>query len=220
MHRAVWSLAIATLFVQGCGDRGNLPLPSQPVASQRVGDPIAAFIESEGLPDPQPVQIVLDLPASDVTIFRLPYGHREDDLVYEVAYGLRHLGKIGWIFPGYVDPVSAGFTMYDPAASDAALFSVATWKAVDSADTWLYWQPFLMLLARDPDVPETALLQIAEQLADYIAPWIAGSLLDNPRVQSSREILSVLATLPVHDGDAYAEARLRAQALLDMLDPS
>jgi hypothetical protein len=218
MHRAVWSLVIVTLLVQGCGDRGGLPLPSQPVASTTVGDPIAAFIEREGLLNPQPVQIILDLPASNVTIFRLRFGHRSDELVYEIAYGLRHHGKIGWIFLSGVNP--AGFTIYDPAASDAALFSEATWKAVDAADTWVYWQPFLGMLARDPDVPEAALLQIAEQLVDYIAPWIAGRLLDNPRVQSSREILSVLATLPVYSGDAYAEARLRAQALLDTLDPS
>jgi len=54
-------------------------------------------------------------------------------------------------------------------------------------------------------------------LSSYIQPALANALLENPKVQTNKQILTIIANLPVYSGDAYKEVRSKAQNMLNNL---
>ncbi|HEX5031864.1 MAG TPA: hypothetical protein VFX78_10475 [Candidatus Eisenbacteria bacterium] len=217
-------LVLASLSSFGCSADKKEPYrpPAVNPPDPPAADPIHEFVQSQPIPKQQPVHIIAV--AGDVTFFDLDYGDIHEDMAgdwYDSAWGVRNGPKVGWITMSGRLADSTGLVMYDPLPDDVHLFEEETWSALRSAsDSWLYWGGFMPMLARDADVPAPTLLAIAEQLNTYISPYVGWLLVNNPIVRTNRDILTVLANLPVFQGDAYAPVRQQAQTLLYQLPPA
>ncbi len=183
---------------------------------------IEQFIDSQIIPDRQATEIILRRENLRLTFFSVKYGSPQDcesGCFFFAVYGVKCGERIGWIHRMSTDRIGLeDQTFFDVESTDTALFNTNMWSLLESADTWTFWSALLPLLASDPDTPEPTLLAIANRLTSYIADSIAWCLLDNPVVQESAEILTVLATLP-GPTRSYEGVRERAQELLDALSP-
>lgn len=214
----IFLCALAATALASCADRitaPNYPPPSAPVRK---------FIHAEGLPLLRTAERVLQY--EETEFFRVHYGRPQDcpsGCFYSAAIGVRLGAKIGWL--GFLDldghePDTTRFFELTPA--DSALCRAELWgrMQVDRDPHGVLWFSLLPVVARDPDSPRDALLRLARMLRSYIAPHVADRLLENPVVRHDIPILTELSTLPVFQGDAYAEVRRRAGELLDELRPA
>ncbi len=159
-----------------------------------------------------------------IEAFGVTYGRPMDcemGCVYSEGYGLRVGTRLGWISfddaEGF-EPDSESY--YDVAASDSVLFDTLLWDQMhgDVRLNHYLWSGLLPRLARDIDTPSPVLVDISNRLYTYISWHVAWQLLENPSVQANEEVLSILAELPVFQGDGYGAARTRAQELLEAID--
>ena len=218
-------LLVAVLAASGCGDKVIGPQPASPSSAQVVLDPsrllaldpIRLFIREQQIPKPQSYHVVARLASGRVTFFRLDYDEIHHDLAgnwYSIAYGVKYDRKIGWIVFSE-QPPRQGVTMYNPAASDSELYSQGTWGVLDGSDHWLFACGFIPMLAGSAGTPEATLLTIA---TSHLTAHIGWLLLGNPTARGSRDILTVLANVPVRDAyDPMLQVRSRARELLQAL---
>jgi hypothetical protein len=185
---------------------------TEPTSSPRL-DPLSlAMIESVDF-EVYDVWVLVDVRDSATQLFRVQYDRPADCGWYcprPIAYGLVIGPLAGWMMP-LNDSVA---DLFDVLPSHHYLASEEFFGLVRAADGWLFEGYFKHLLAADPDTPVEGLRRITAGLAAWISPWLAGALLDNPQVKADRAMFEVIASLPVYQGDAYREARERAQILL------
>ncbi|RLE42979.1 hypothetical protein DRJ48_02135, partial [Candidatus Woesearchaeota archaeon] len=195
--------------------------PEQPPTSP-TSSPIETFVNSFDFPKMQGVNILIDIPEENIKVFQISYGEPQDcpsGCFFSRATGIKNNNKIAWIsINNYDDFDVSNLQMYDFDSSDSYLFTDEFFNKLKSRDSWVYQYAFLPLLAKDPDTPNETLLKIAEALSSDIQPLLANSLLENPSVQQNKEILTIIANLPVFSGDAYEEVRSKAQDLLNNLE--
>ena len=191
-----------------------------PESSQRIIEPdIKSFVDSFNFPKLRGIDILLEIPTENVQIFKISYGELHDcpaGCFNSIAIGIKHKNKIGWISVNNYDNEfdANNIQMYDFDSDDGYLFSEEFFNKLKSKDSWVYHYAFLPLLAKDPDAPNKTLLKIAEDLSSYIQPSLASSLLENPKVQHNKQILRIIADLPVFSGDPYKEVKIKARSLL------
>lgn len=205
MRRAFSVLLFASLLA--CSD------PVQPVM-----DDVQRFAAQQ-LPMAQQVVVIFNDPWSNLLVFKVKYGSGQDcpsGCFYEEAYGLRRGQRMGWINGlgkrPYEQPV--GLASFDVTSADAVLFREATFERFESLP--IYQQGFLPMLARDFDTPHAALLRIAQSLGRSFNPAVGHLLLDRLEVERYRDVLQVLADLPIQSG--YQDVRDRARRILAGLD--
>jgi len=208
----LYILVTLILFAQSCKDKSVEPeIPSD----------ISVFVQSQNLPKVQPINIFLEIQPENLIAFKVSYGEAQDcpsGCFYSIAYGLKMRTKIGWLRINDYDQNDlshAGY--YDFDSTETFLFSNPFWDQLNASDNWVYRYAFLPLLVRDRDVPTTVLQRAAEGLYTFIDSNIASLLLLNPKVLGSRAILTLLADLPVFQGDTYQEVRKKARELLNSL---
>lgn len=212
-------LAAAILLPLGCGHEttGPPPLPSSVITgTSRVPawDRIELFIKNEPVPKPQSANVFASLHDGSIRFFGVNYGDLHYDWAdswYSRGWGIKYGSKIGWIRFSE-DPPDPAVTMFDPSAADVYLFSEDTWNALRSdklrwEDRWVFENAFLPMLARDPDVPQATLLDVANTYLSYPVAWL---LVHNPAAEQSREVLTVLANAPWDDISSRARALLAA----------
>ena len=202
--------AIAACVALGCDRTG----PS--VADLAIG----AFIAAQHLDQAQPPSTVLSIPSGRLVFFRVEFGPLVGcDWTRCRAYGAVGLlveNRIGWLEYSGPDSTSLRDALLDLRPSDAYLFSTAFADSVCAHDWSLCHYVVPKLLARDPDTPRWRLLVLAQGLAAFIWPWLAEALIDHPVAGNDREILTIIATLPVFQGDAYQDVRARARQRLGL----
>lgn len=227
---ALCSSALVALL--GCSDHVAQPT-APPVATVHTYDPIQTFINSQPIPSPQPVHVLLSVArgahpigGAGATFFVILYGAIHHDLAgdyYDYAWGVRYGRKAGWLAFESLDPGidPARLTMYSPAPEDAILYSQDTWNALKSLpwpDRAVFWNALMPMLAMGTAVPESALVAVVAELKLQISVPFAWMMFDNPTVVHSRAALTALATLPAFPwGDPYADVRAYARALLNAL---
>ena len=214
MKKSVLLYILVTIIflAQSCKDKSVEPeIPSD----------IAVFVQSQNLPKVQPIKIFLEIQQENLIAFKVSYGEAQDcqsGCFYSIAYGLKVRTKIGWLRINDYDQNDLSHVInYDFDSTETILFSNPFWDQLNAADYWVYRYAFLPLLVSDKDVPTNVLQRIAEGLYTYIDSYLASLLLLNSKVQESRTILTLLAELPVFQGDAYQEVRGKARELLNSL---
>ncbi len=204
------------------------PSPTQPVSPTpsksdsppvvKSGDSIDNFVKNVNFPKSSGVNVFINVPAQDLKVFKVRYGEPQDcpaGCFFSNATGIKYGDKIGWISINDYEHINVSkIIMYDFAVSDTYLYTDEFSQLLKSKDDWVYQNAFLPELAKDKDVPRNVLLKIANGLSSYIQPSLANNLLENSAVKNDREILTIIANLPVFSGDAYSEVRAKAQALL------
>lgn len=186
-----------------------------------ITEPIEEFIKSQNLPDIQPYEIILNIEEENLKIFTLKFGEPQDcesGCIYMTGIGLQYKSKTGWLYLTYYnesDTTKRKF--YDIDSTETYLYSDDFWKKLDEANSWAYRHSLLHNLAQDKDTPVDVLYRIAEGLYTYINDYLGYLLLNNKKVVINREILTLLANLPVFQGDAYYEVRMKARELLEAL---
>jgi len=200
------------LLAQSCKDKSVEP---------EIPTDIVVFVRSQNLPKVQPIKIFLEIQQEDLIAFKASYGDAQDcpsGCFYSSASGLKVRTKIGWLrINDYDQNDLSHIVNYDFDSTDTILFTNPFWDQLNAADSWVYRYGFLHLLASDKDVPTDVLQRIAEGLYTFIDSHLGSLLLLNSKVQESRTILTLLAELPVFQGDAYAEVREKARDLLNSL---
>lgn len=159
------------------------------------------------------VNVLVDVPDSNTQLFRVQYGPDTPNCSWcphPIAYGLVYGSQAGWM----MNLNDEATDVFDVLPTNHYLASEEFWRLVRASERVLYEQHFKLLFAADADTPVEALRRIVAGLPEWISPYIAGVLLDNPQVRVDRAMLEVIASLPVYRGDAYREARERAQLLL------
>ncbi len=219
MNKIIILAILGIILISGCGQETNTP--EQPPTSP-TSSPIETFVNSFDFPKMQGVNILIDIPEENIKVFQISYGEPQDcpsGCFFSRATGIKNNNKIAWIsINNYDDFDVSNLQMYDFDSSDSYLFTDEFFNKLKSRDSWVYQYAFLPLLAKDPDTPNETLLKIAEALSSDIQPLLANSLLENPSVQQNKEILTIIANLPVFSGDAYEEVRSKAQDLLNNLE--
>jgi len=218
-QKVLFILAIlGIILIAGCVQQ--IKTPDQP-PQKTIETDIDSFVDSFNFPKLQGISILLEIPEEDLQVFRISYGERQDcpsGCFNSIATGIKHKNKIAWIpINNYDDFDTSNIQMYDFDLTDDYLFTDEFFNKLKSKDEWIYQNAFLPLLAKDPDTPNKTLLKIAEGLSSYIQPSLANALLENPDAQQNKQILTIIAKLPVFSGDAYKEVRSNAQNLLNNL---
>ena len=196
------------------------PTPSKPYSPPVVGttDGINTFVKNANFPKSTGVNLFINAPAQNLKVFRVSYGEPQDcpsGCFNSNATGIEYGSKIGWISINDYDHINVSrLVMYDFDSSDTYLYSDEFFQLLKSKDDWVYQNAFLLKLAEDKDVPRAMLLKLANGLSSYIQPSLASNLLENPVVENDREILTIIANLPVFSGDAYSQVRTKAKDLL------
>lgn len=206
---------LATLplwFATGCDVFGSDNVPSE----------ISAFVARYPLPDSQPIDVsaVMAAGGEDIDLFSVSFGPPMDcpsGCYYETAYGLRRGTTVGWLEPPVLEEQDPA-PVYDFGEADTELYEPAFFTRLEATDDWVYRYAFLPVLASDPDVPRDVLLRVTRGLYEYIQPSLGRALLANAAVVTDRELLALLAELPVFRGDAYSFVRAEAQELLATLE--
>jgi len=174
---------------------------------------VNSFVHSERLPKAQSVNILFQLPSEDLFVFWVDYGDANE--VYSRATGLKRQNKIGWL--AFRDSESLDlnhFHHYDIDSADSLLFAGYFWRMLESSDLPVYRYALLPVLVKDKDTPAETLKRIAEGLHTFIDPHLAHLMLTNEKVRVRRDILTLIANLPVFRGDAYRKVRQDAKNLL------
>ncbi len=212
------SAVLGIVLMAGCVQQ--IKTPDQP-PKKTIESNIESFVNGFNFPKQQGINILLEIPEEDLQVFQVSYGEPQDcpsGCFYSKATGIKHNNKIAWIsINNYDDFDIKDMQMYDFDSTDNYLFTDIFFNKLKSKDDWVYQYAFLPLLAKDPSTPNETLLKIAKGLSSYIQPSLASSLLENPDVQQNKQILTIIANLPVFSGDAYKEARSNAQNLLNNL---
>lgn len=222
MRRA--ALILLCLAMLGCnGSSAVGPDPALSVVRAFVESQHRAFVRDQTLPKAQEIVEILRVPEEDLLVFSVNYGDPQDcwaGCFYSVGYGLKYGSTIGWMrvenYGMAVD--SARLVFYETSPTDHYLFTGDLFRRLQAAHHWIGENGLLHMLVRSPHTPETTLLQIARGDYTPLHNYVAELLTQNPVVQRSREILTVLANLPVLQGDPYGTARRRAQNLLQRLN--
>ena len=206
-------LIIATM-VAGCKNE---------IAETEIISDLEIFVRSQNLPRHQSIIELLRIPGQEIVVFYIKYGEPQDcpaGCGFSTAHGLKHFNKIGWTSVEDYDNIDlTALKYYNIDSTDIFLFSEDFFNNLEMSAPWVYHYSFLIMLARDIDTPHSVLLRIAQGLYSYIHPYLALNLLNNLNVQTNKEILTILANLPVFQGDAYSDARERARQLLNNLKP-
>ena len=202
------TFCIATLLLQNEACKDNPVGPSVPPE-------VTSFVQSQDLPKTQEIKIVLDISQENLTVFKVSYGEAHDcpsGCFYSIAFGLMNQIKIAWIRIEDYDTNDLSHAIYyNLDSTETFLFSRVFWDQLNEADSYIYHYAYLPLLAPDEDVPIESLQRIAEYLYTFIDDHLASLLLLNPKVQTNRPILTLLANLPVFQGDAYRAVREKAR---------
>jgi len=132
-----------------------------------------------------------------------------------LAMGLRLSDRVGWVAleeEGITLPDNAN--RFDITGGDDPVLNGGLWDLLKERDAQFYTVYFKGRISRDPDTPLAALHRIADELPEWMWPRGGHLLLDNSIAVADRDLVVKLASLPVFQGDPYAEVRTRAQALL------
>lgn len=213
MKKSLLSFIISCLlFFQSCSDNSVGP------GTDRV---IIEFIESQNLPLPQPYQNSFFNRKENVTVFKIKFGEPFDcpsGCTYSVGFGLRHKNKIGWLYlNGLSETEISQMIFYDINSTEIYLFSETFWDDLNQADEWIYHYALLPTIVKDVNTPLNVLNRIAQDLYSFIYPYLGELLLSNSKVITDKTILTLLANLPVFQGDAYFNVREKAKELLNNL---
>lgn len=198
------------ILVQSCDNTEYLPQDTS----------IEGWIRGQNLPKQQPYKTVLQNPF--IYIFRVQYGEPSDcpsGCFYASAVGIKFNNDIGWLQSYDTANIKRWF-FYDVRPSDNYLFSQTFWEDLLNTDQWIYYNALLPVLVKDNDTPIEALERITKGLYTYIYSYLGELLLLNSKANSDKDILTLLANLPVSQGDAYSAVREKAkQRLIDLDDP-
>lgn len=210
-HRAALLLFA---FVPACGESPTLP----------VDESVVQFVETSALLNAQPPQVMLSLPEFGAQLFSSRFGPETPCMPStdpprgpcypSLAIGFAHRGRIGWLT---VQPDAELGERFEFRGGDGELFGpelAAAWRA---ADWGSYATVFTPALIQASATPRPTLLRIATELRDWISTHNAHLLLQRDDARTDVEILEILATLPVFQGDAYGHTREVAQGLLEQL---
>jgi hypothetical protein len=189
-------------------------LGTEPSSSPSLNPLSQAMIESIDM-EVHAVTMLVDVPDSSTQLFRVQYARPAgcDRCGYPTAYGLVYGPHAGWVMNLNDETTD----VFDLLPTHQYLASEEFFALVRAADRVLYEQHFKVLFAADADAPVETLRRIVAGLPEWISPWVAGALLDNPKVRADRAMLEAISSLPVYQGDAYREVRERAQMLLSAL---
>lgn len=171
-----------------------------------IPNDIQSFVNKLQLNKTQEIKILLAVKNEDVYVFIFSYGDAQDcpsGCFYAQFIGLKNKEKIG------------EYENYDIDSTERYLFSEDFSTLLKEKDEQLYYNIHLPLLASDINTPTNVLLSITHILYNYISTHIAYKLLENPVVQQNVEILTLLANLPVFQGDSYENIREIAKNLLN-----
>ena len=198
--------------LSGCGG-GDSP---NPVQSQ-----ITRYVNAQQLPQMQKLRIVELSDGQTAELFTVAYGPGQDcpsGCFYSYLSGVRNGSKIGFLkFNADYSYGNApyGQHSYHFDASDTRLYADSVFDKIKKTSGFSYSQ-FLNTLAVNPDVPVEVLVKVARRVE---GTYTAELLIANPTVMTSREALTVLASLsqPTPYGDVYADIQSRARQLLNNL---
>ena len=203
----------------GCGGSASLG-PVRPEAS------IDSFITSQALVHPSSPKIRLEVDHPHVTFFDVSFGtpfqcdldHQPVMCQLGYATGLRYGDRIGWVvFDYFAQPDSAVIAraqFFDLRSADTELLALQFEDTLCARDYDLCHYGFPHYLARDAVTPTWRTLELARSLITFIDPQLAVTLLANPTAGSDCDVLRIIASLPVYQGDAYAEVRAAAASRL------
>jgi hypothetical protein len=190
----------------------------------KSGD-VEHFVQQQQLPKVQQIETRLHVPEHELMLFKVVFGDPVRDNMpcigecppaYPRAWGLKYGTTIGWLLGPFDDLKRYRFFTTGP--EDHYLFTAEFFGKLAAAEVLLFEQTFKPMLARSSATPSEALLLITEGLYTWINPPLAELLLENPKVRASRDMLVLIANLPIFQGDAYREVRAKAQALLRQLN--
>jgi hypothetical protein len=190
-----------------------------PQTSAREGE-IEQFVQQQ-LSKVLGVDTLMHVPEHDVVLFTVTYGDPVPATMpcigtcppaYPRAWGLKYSRKIGWLSGMFSHPDRYRFFEVD--AGDQYLFTGEFFSAMGAAEPVLLEQTFKPMLVRNTATPLPTLQILGEGLYTWINPPLAELLLEDPRVRASRDILVLIANLPVFQGDAYRYVRVEAQQML------
>ena len=168
-------------------------------------DDIQNFIDNLNLEMPQKIQIDISVKSKDIYFFHVKYGPPKDcasGCFYSILFGLKNNKKIN------------SFDLYNIDNRDSLLFTEKFFQKVKNYDEDLYYNQFLPLLVRDDDTPILTLTIITTYLYTYISTHIGNLLINNSAVQNNKNILMLLANLPI---GSYNEIIEHANSLIDDL---
>ncbi len=211
MKMTVSSLALLVCLA-GCGG-GDSP--------NSVQSQITRYVNGQQLPQMQKLRIVELSDGQTAELFTVAYGPGQDcpsGCFYSYLSGVRNGSKIGFLkFNADYSYGKApyGQDSYHFDASDIRLYADSVFDKIKKTSGFSYSQ-YLNTLAGNPDVPIEALVKVAQRVE---GTQTADLLIANPTVMTSREALTVLASLsqPTPYGDVYADIQSRAQQLLNGL---
>ncbi len=211
---------VGIIFISGYFKQPSHQKPEDKI--EVVDSEIKTFVNAINFPKLQGISVILNVPEENLKVFQVIYGEPHDcpsGCFYSRATGIKHNNKIGWILINNYEKNfdTSKLKLYDFDPNETYLFSDDFFIKLKSKDEWVYRYAFLPLLSKDPDTPEDTLLKIAKGLSSYIQPSLANALLENPKVQTNKQILTIIANLPVYSGDAYKEVRSKAQNMLNNL---
>jgi hypothetical protein len=190
---------------------------------------IDSFVTSQALVQASSPRIRLELDHPRVTFFDVAFGTPFQCYVdYEPvmcqlghATGLRYGERIGWVVFDYFErpdsAVIARAQFFDLRSSDTELLSLQFEDTLCARDYDLCHYGFPHYLAREAVTPRWRMLELARSLITFIDPQLAAVLLANPTAGSDCDVLRIIASLPVYQGDAYAEVRAAAASRLASL---
>lgn len=208
--------ALVTLLVVHHACRDQATSPQLPVAPADI----VRFIASEYPDATLATRVLLAVSADSIVVFEAANGG------YWVARGLRRASKIGWVAIRATYPSDNHYSSFGDArfypfdSTDAVLLSEGFVDLLKSKAGEFYFTGYAQALSRCSDTPRALLLMLANDLHTGQTNWsVAEGLVDNPRVVSDRVILTLLATLPMPEGDPYLAVRQRALDLLVALGP-
>jgi hypothetical protein len=211
-------LLSSLLILISCKDNSTNPNNQEP-----AGANVVQFIKSQNLPNSgngEPLYFV-NLSSQEFAYFMIGYGSLHDPVAggfTSSAYGIKHNNSIGWIqVNDYEGDDRSKFIFYQLDSTDTLLFSQNLWKQIESdGDVNVYFS----FLANNIYTPSNALMGIAQFLYTYIDPDLGFDLLQNPKVQSNVQVLTLLANLPINIEpgiDIYSGIREQANTLLQNL---
>jgi hypothetical protein len=162
-----------------------------------AGSLVEQFVARSGLPTVRETRVVLRLREPDLVVFNTSYGEPQDCFAgcfYFGVTGLAYRGKIGWLRSD-----TAVRNPFSIAAADTFLFSVAFHDTIvarlgryNDLDNRI-----CSLLLQQPQVPRALLMRYLERVYRDVDSHLAGLLANSPAVERERDILAIIANLPI-----------------------